>query len=200
MPIAPARDWVESIRAALPELPWVRRDRLQTEWGFTDPEMRDLVAASAVELVAATVEAGAAPGEARSWWTAYLGQQANSRGVSLDELPISPPQVARVIALVGEGKLSAKLARQVIDGVLADDGEPDEIVAARGLAVVSDDSSLQAAVDEALAAQPEVADRIRAGKVQAVGAVVGAVMKATRGQADAGRVRELVLATLGVQG
>ncbi len=199
VPLAPARDWVESIRAALPELPWVRRDRLQDEWGFTDPEMRDLVAASAVDLVAATVAAGASPGDARSWWTAYLGQQANSRGVTLDELPISPAQVARVIALVGAGKLSAKLARQVIDGVLAGEGEPDDIVTARGLAVVSDDSSLQTAVDDALAAQPEIADRIRSGKVQAVGAVVGAVMKATRGQADAGRVRELVLATLGVQ-
>jgi len=84
--------------------------------------------------------------------------------------------------------------------VLAGEGDPDAVIAARGLAVVSDDSSLQKAVDEALAAQPAVADKIRSGKVQAVGAIVGAVMKATRGQADAGRVRELVLTTLDVQG
>ncbi len=161
--------------------------------------MRDLLAADAVDLVEATVAAGATPAEARSWWSAYLGQQANVLGVSLPELAITPVQLARVIALVTEGALNAKLARQVIDGVLAGEGEPDEVVAARGLAVVSDDSALQVAIDEALAAQPAVADRIRGGNLKAVGAIVGAVMKATKGQADAGRVNALVLTTLGVE-
>src|SRR4029077_4951472 len=157
-----------------------------------DMEMRDLVAADAVELVAATVEAGASPAEAKSWWASYLGEQANTLGVSLDQLPITPAQLADVIGKVSSGALTTKLARQVVDGVLAGEGSPDEVIAARGLAVVSDDSALQQAVDDALAALPDVADRLRAGKVQAVGAVVGAVMKATRGQADAARVRELV--------
>ena len=200
VPIAPESDWVEKIRGELPELPWLRRARLQTRWGFTDLEMRDLLAADGIELVAATVEAGASAAEARSWWTSYLGQQANARGVALDELPITPVQVAAVIGKVAEGELTTKLARQVVDGVLAGEGEPDEVIKARGLAVVSDDSALQQAVDQALAAQPGVADKIRAGKVQAAGAIIGAVMKATRGQADAARVRELVLSTLGVQG
>ncbi len=198
VPIAPDPAWVEELRATLPELPWVRRDRLQADWGLTDLEMRDLVAAEAVELVAATVAAGASPAEARSWWSAYLGQKANVAGVSLEELPITPTQVAQVAALVSSGDLNAKLARQVIDGVLAGEGEPADVVKSHGLAVVSDDSALQKAVDDALAAQPDVAERIRSGKVQAVGAVVGAVMKATKGQADAGRVRELVFQTLGV--
>ena len=200
VPIAPETDWVEKIRGELPELPWLRRARLQTRWGFTDLEMRDLLAADGIELVAATVEAGASAAEARSWWTSYLGQQANARGVALDELPITPVQVAAVIGKVAAGELTTKLARQVVDGVLAGEGEPDEVIKARGLAVVSDDSALQQAVDQALAAQPGVADKIRAGKVQAAGAIVGAVMKETRGQADAARVRELVLSTLGVQG
>src|SRR5581483_742005 len=147
----------------------------------------------AIDLVAATVEAGAPSGEARSWWVSYLSQQANTLGVPLDELAITPVQVARVIALVSSGELNNKLARQVVDGVLAGEGEPDEVVAGRGLAVVSDDGALIAAVDEALAAQPDVAEKIRAGKVAAAGAIVGAVMKATRGSADAKRVRELVL-------
>ncbi|MBM9468155.1 Asp-tRNA(Asn)/Glu-tRNA(Gln) amidotransferase subunit GatB [Nakamurella sp. YIM 132084] len=200
VPIAPDREWVEQIRGALPELPWVRRARLQADWGFSDLEMRDLVAADAVGLVEQTVAAGATAAEARSWWSAYLGQQAKTEGVALTELAITPAQLARVITLVNEGALTTKLARQVIDGVLAGDGEPDEVVAARGLAVVSDDGALQAAVDEALAAQPGVADKIRSGKVQAAGAIVGAVMKATKGQADAAKVRELVLRTLGVEG
>ncbi|MGQ0575713.1 MAG: Asp-tRNA(Asn)/Glu-tRNA(Gln) amidotransferase subunit GatB [Pseudonocardia sp.] len=193
VPIAPSPEWVEELRATLPELPWVHRRRIQAEWGLSDAELRDLVNVGALDLIEATVAAGAPIGEARSWWVAYLAQQANTLGVALDELPIAPDQVARVISLVASGSLNNKLARQAVDGVLAGEGSPDEVVAARGLAVVSDDGALIAAVDEALAAQPDVVAKIRAGKTQAAGAIVGAVMKATRGQADAQRVRELIL-------
>jgi aspartyl-tRNA(Asn)/glutamyl-tRNA(Gln) amidotransferase subunit B len=193
VPIAPSRDWVEELRATLPEMPAERRKRIQSDWSLSDLELRDLVNAGAVELVAATVDAGAPSGEARSWWVSYLSQQANNRGVELAELAITPAQVAGVIALVTGGTLTNKLARDVVDGVLAGEGEPDEVVTRRGLAVVSDDTALYAAVDDALSAQPEVADKIRGGKVAAAGAIVGAVMKATRGQADAKRVRELIL-------
>jgi aspartyl-tRNA(Asn)/glutamyl-tRNA(Gln) amidotransferase subunit B len=196
-PIAPSRQWVEELRGTLPELPWARRARIQADWGLTDLELRDLVNAGALDLIAATVAAGASPAEARSWWVSYLSQQANTRQLELADLPITPSQVARVGALVAEGALTNKLARAVVDGILAGEGEPDEIVAARGLAVVSDDSALYAAIDEALAAQPDVAEKIRTGKVAAAGAIVGAVMKSTRGQADAKRVRELVLERVG---
>ncbi len=194
VPIAPTREWIEELRTTLPELPWQRRARVQADWGLSDAELRDLVNAGALELIAATVDAGAPPSEARSWWVSYLTQQANTRDAELAELPITPSQLARVIGMVGGGSLTTALARQVVDGVLAGEGEPDEVVAARGLAVVSDDSQLQAAVDEALAAQPDVAEKIRGGKVTAAGAIVGAVMKATGGKADAKRVRELVVA------
>jgi aspartyl-tRNA(Asn)/glutamyl-tRNA(Gln) amidotransferase subunit B len=193
VPMAPTAEWVEELRATLPEMPWERRRRIQADWQLTDLELRDLVNAGAVDLIAATVDAGATPAEARAWWVSYLSQEANSRGVELAELPITPAQVARVTALVAEGKLTNKLAREVIDGVLAGEGEPDEVVEKRDLAVVSDDSALYSAIDAALAAQPDVADKIRGGKVQAAGAIVGAVMKATKGQADAKRVRELIL-------
>ena len=194
-PVAPDAEWVEQLRATLPELPWQRRARIQADWGVSDEEMRDLRNAGALDLVAATVDAGAPAEQARSWWVAYLSQQANTQGVALAALPITPVQLARVIALVAEGALNNKLARQVVDGVLAGEGEPDAVLAARGLAVVSDDSALQLAVDEALAANPAVAEKIRGGKAAAAGAIVGAVMKSTRGQADAGRVKELVLRT-----
>jgi len=193
VPIAPSAEWVEELRATLPEKPWERRARIQESWGISDEELRDLVNAGALDLIEATVAAGAPAGEARSWWVAYLAQQANTQGVELDRLAITPAQVARVIELVAAGELNNKLARQVVDGVLAGEGEPDEVVEKRGLAVVSDDGPLIAAVDEALAAQPDVAEKIRSGKVQAAGAIVGAVMKATRGQADAKRVRELII-------
>jgi aspartyl-tRNA(Asn)/glutamyl-tRNA(Gln) amidotransferase subunit B len=152
--------------------------------------------ADALDLVAETVAAGASPADARKWWLGELARRANEAGTGLAELAITPADVARVAALVATGALNDKLARQVIDGVLAGEGAPDEVVAARGLAVVSDDGALTAAVDLAIAANPDVAARIREGKVNAAGVLVGAVMKATRGQADAARVRELILARL----
>lgn len=194
VPIAPSREWVEELRLTLPELPWERRARIQKEWNLTDEVLRDLVNAGALDLIIATVEAGAKPDEARPWWVSYLAQQANTRGVELTDLPITPAQVARVIELVNSGALTNKLAREVVNGVLAGEGSPDEVVEKRGLKVVSDDSALEKAVDEALAAQPDVAQKIRDGKIQAAGAIVGAVMKATKGQADAARVREIVVA------
>ncbi|GAA1241099.1 Asp-tRNA(Asn)/Glu-tRNA(Gln) amidotransferase subunit GatB [Prauserella halophila] len=197
VPIAPTREWVDQLRATIPEMPWQRRKRIQDDWNLTDEELRDLVNTGAVDLVAATVDAGAAQADARSWWVQYLNQAATARETELADLAITPAEVARVIALVGSGELTHKLARQVVDGVLDGEGDPDQVIEARGLKVVSDDSALLAAVDEALAAQPDVADKIRGGKVQAAGAIVGAVMKATKGQADAARVRELILERVG---
>ncbi len=196
-PVAPGRDLVERLRGTIPELPWLARKRIQQDWGVSDEVMRDLVNNGAVDLVTATVSHGASSEAARAWWGNFLVQKANETGVAVSDLPISPAQVAAVVKLVDEGKLSNKLARQVIEGVLAGEGEPQAVMTARGLAVVRDDSLIQTAVDEALAANPDVAEKIRGGKVQAAGAIVGAVMKATKGQADAARVRELVLAACG---
>jgi aspartyl-tRNA(Asn)/glutamyl-tRNA(Gln) amidotransferase subunit B len=196
VPVAPPPDWVESIRAGLPELPAARRARLRAEWDFSDQEMTWLHNAGALDLVSETVAAGASPADARKWWLGELAMHANKSGVDLAGLSITPVQVARVAGLVGAGTLNDKLARQVLDGVLAGEGDPDEIVAARGLAVVSDEGELAAAVDAAIAANPDVAAKIRDGKLAAAGALVGAVMKATKGQADAGRARELILQRL----
>jgi aspartyl-tRNA(Asn)/glutamyl-tRNA(Gln) amidotransferase subunit B len=193
-PIAPDADFVEKLRESIPEYPWLQRNRIQQEWGISDEVMRDLVNAGAIDLVAATVEQGASSEAARAWWGNFLVQKANEAGVELDGLNITPAQVAAVVVLVDEGKLSNKLARGVIEGVLAGEGEPDVVMKARGLELVRDDSLIQSAVDDALAANPDVAEKIRGGKIQAAGAIVGAVMKATKGQADAARVRELVLA------
>ncbi|MFB7454635.1 MULTISPECIES: Asp-tRNA(Asn)/Glu-tRNA(Gln) amidotransferase subunit GatB [unclassified Streptomyces] len=198
VPVAPAREWVEELRAGLPELPRVRRNRLREEWAVSEQEMQSILNAGAVDAIVATTEAGADAASARKWWMGELARNANEKGVSLEELPITPADVARVSALVAGGDLNDKLARQVIEGVLAGEGTPDEVVEKRGLKVVSDDSALGAAVDEAIAGNAGIADKIRGGKVAAVGALVGAVMKATRGQADAAKVKDLILEKLGV--
>ena len=196
VPVAPSREWVEQIRASLPEAPASVRARLRTEWNVSALEMDAIVNAGALDLVLRTVAAGASPADARKWWLGELSRRAHDTGTELAALPITPTQVARISELVAAGTLNDRLARDVIDAVLAGEGAPDQVVEARGLAVVSDDSALTATIDEAIAANPEVAAKIRDGKIAAAGVLVGAVMKATRGKADAARVHELILQRL----
>ncbi len=196
VPVAPAVDWVKSIGESLPELPSTRRSRLIESWSLSELEFEALRNAGALDAVEATVAVGASPADARKGWLGELARHANDAGIEVSELPITPAQVARVAELVASGALNDKLARQVIDGVLEGEGTPDEVVAARGLAVVSDDSALLTAIDDAAAANPEVVAKIRSGKVAAAGALIGAVMNTTGGKADARRVRELILERL----
>ncbi|MGC5171133.1 Asp-tRNA(Asn)/Glu-tRNA(Gln) amidotransferase subunit GatB [Microbacterium sp. DT81.1] len=192
LPVVPSAELIAELRAALPEAPADRRRRLKTDWGFTDLEFQDVANGGLLAEIEATVAAGATPAAARKWWTGELTRIANAEGREVADL-VSPADVAAVQKLVEDGTLNDKLARQVLGGVIAGEGTPQQVIDARGLAVVSDDGALIAAIDEALASQPDVLAKIRDGKVQAAGAVIGAVMKAMRGQADAARVRELVL-------
>ncbi|HWS51038.1 MAG TPA: Asp-tRNA(Asn)/Glu-tRNA(Gln) amidotransferase subunit GatB [Microbacterium sp.] len=196
LPVQPAAELIEELRAALPEQPVARRRRLMSEWGFTDLEFQDVRNGGLLDEVEATIAAGAAPAAARKWWTGEISRLANAQDKDAAEL-ITPENVAALQQLIDAGTLTDKLARQVLEGVVAGEGTPQAVVDARGLAVVSDDGALIAAIDEALASQPDVMAKIRDGKVQAAGAVIGAVMKAMKGQADAARVRELVLARAG---
>nr|WP_218001618.1 Asp-tRNA(Asn)/Glu-tRNA(Gln) amidotransferase subunit GatB [Microtetraspora malaysiensis] len=198
LPMAPDREWVASLKADLPELPSVRRGRLQAEWGVSDLDMAAMHNADAIDLVEATVAAGAPAADARKWWMGELARRANEAGKPLAELPITPAEVARVTELVSSGALNDKLARQVLEGVLAGEGSPDDVVAKRGLQVVNDEGELLAIIDKVLAENADAADKVRSGKVAAAGALVGGVMKASRGKADAARARELILEKLGV--
>ena len=192
LPVVPDPALIAQLRAALPEPPAARRRRLKNDWGFTDLEYQDVVNNGLLAEVEATVAAGASPAAARKWWTGELTRIANATGREAADL-VTPAQVAELQRLVESGTLTDKLARQVLEGVVAGEGSPEQVVGARGLAVVSDDAALIAAIDDALAAQPDVLAKIRDGKVQAAGAIIGAVMKAMRGSADAARVRELIL-------
>jgi aspartyl-tRNA(Asn)/glutamyl-tRNA(Gln) amidotransferase subunit B len=196
VPLAPDVTWVDELRTTLPEPPRERRQRLQAEWGLSELDMQSIVNAGAVELISATVAAGATPDAARKWWLGELARRANAEGTDLADLAVTPQHVAALQRLVDDGKLTDKLARTVLDGVLAGEGSPAEVMAGRGLEVVSDTGALTAAVDAAITANPEVAAKVRDGKVAAAGVLVGAVMKETRGQADAKTVRELIIARL----
>jgi aspartyl-tRNA(Asn)/glutamyl-tRNA(Gln) amidotransferase subunit B len=193
VPIAPSREWVEELRATLPEPPAARLDRVSAEWGFSELEMRDVVSAGAVNAIEATVAAGASPQSARKWWLTEIARRANELGVDLENVGVTARQVAEIQALVENGTINDKLARQVFEGVIAGEGSPADVVTARKLAIVSDENALAAAVNEAIDANPDIVDKIKSGKTQAAGALIGSVMKQLRGQADAARVRELIL-------
>ena len=198
VPVAPSLEWIEQLRASLPEAPAAKRARLQESWGITDFEMQTLVNTDALDVIEETVAAGVEQSAARKWWMGEFARSAKEQGIELSQLRVRPADIVRVETLIFEGALTDKMARQVFEGVLAGEGDVDSVIAQRGLVVVSDDASLLAAIDEALAAQPDVAEKIASGKVQAAGAIVGAVMKATQGQADAAKVRALLLDKLGV--
>jgi aspartyl-tRNA(Asn)/glutamyl-tRNA(Gln) amidotransferase subunit B len=197
VPVAPDAAWIEELRAALPERPSLRRKRLKEEWNVPDKEMSAMVNADVLDIVEATVLLGADPTKARSWWLGEISRIANDKEVAVTELSITPANVAEIVALVNKGELTDKLARQVVEGVIAGEGSPAEVVAKRGIKVVSDDGALMAAIEKVCADQPETAQKVRDGHIPAAGALIGAVMKETKGQADAARVRELLLGHLG---
>ena len=197
VPVAPSAELIEKIRATLPEKPSVRRKKLQEAWQVPDKEMAAMINADVLDLVEATVKLGADPTRARGWWLGEIARIANERGIGAAEMPITPADVAEVVSLITTGELTDKLARQVIEGVINGEGRPAEIIEKRGIKVVSDDSALMAAIENAIAAQPDVAEKVRNGHVPAAGALIGAVMKETKGQADAAKVRELLLKHLG---
>ena len=196
VPVVPDSKWIEELRKSLPEKPADRRKRLQSEWSVPEKEMTAMVNAELLDTVEETVKLGADPTKARSWWLGEISRIANEREVLATEL-ISVTAVAQIINLINQGELTDKLARQVVDGVIAGEGTPADVISKRGLKVVSDDGALMKAIEDAIAAQPETAERIRGGNIPAAGALIGAVMKATGGQADAAKVRELLLKHLG---
>jgi aspartyl-tRNA(Asn)/glutamyl-tRNA(Gln) amidotransferase subunit B len=197
VPVAPSSELVERIRASLPEKPSVRRKKLQQEWQVPEKEMAAMINADVLDLVEETVKLGADPTRARGWWLGEIARIANEKAVAASELSINPQDVAEIVALIAQGDLTDKLARQVVEGVINGEGRPAEIIEKRGIKVVSDDSALMAAIEKAIAAQPDVAEKVRGGHIPAAGALIGAIMKETKGQADAAKVRELLLKHLG---
>jgi len=197
VPVAPDAAWIEELRKALPERPSLRRKRLKQEWNVPDKEMAAMVNADVLDIVEATVLLGADPTKARSWWLGEISRIANDKEVSVTELAITPADVAEIVALVNKGELTDKLARQVVEGVIAGEGTPAQVVAKRGIKVVNDDGALMAAIEKVCSEQAETAQKVRDGHIPAAGALIGAVMKETKGQADAARVRELLLGHLG---
>jgi aspartyl-tRNA(Asn)/glutamyl-tRNA(Gln) amidotransferase subunit B len=197
VPVAPDAQWIEKLRAGLPERPSLRRKRLQEQWSVPDKEMAAMINADVLNIVEETVLLGADPTKARSWWLGEISRLANEKDVAITQMEITAKDVAEIVSLVAKGELTDKLARQVIEGVIAGEGTPERVISTRGIKVVNDDGALMAAIEKVCSEQSETADKVRNGHLPAAGALIGAVMKETKGQADAARVRELLLGHLG---
>ncbi len=199
VPIALGADYIEGLRATLPEPPALRRARLRDRFGFSDLDIEQMTNAGVLDLVLAAVAVGAEPGAARALWLNELAPRARERHEPPSALSVSATDVTRILAMLDEGTLTSGLARQVLDGVLAGEGGVEQIVITRELAVVQDDGRLSAAFDLAIAAHPGAAEKVRSGNLGALGPLVGTVMKDMSGKADGAAVRTGLLARLGVE-
>jgi len=198
VPIRVDQAWIDRLAANLPELPTQRRRRLTTQWGIPDATFRDIVNAGALDVIEQTIAAGTTPAAARKWWTGEIARLAHATKVPITEVGVTPQHVVELESLLETGMINDTIARRVLGYVAAGEGHPRDIIAARSLAVVTDDAALTTAVRQAIAAHPEIAQKIRGGKHQAIGALIGPVMQATGGQADAARVRQLLVEHLDI--
>ena len=199
LPVTPDPALLEQLRGQLPEPPVARRRRLREEWALPAMDFQAIVNAGMLDDVEATIALGTSAQAAKKWWLGELSRIANEREAEPRSL-LRPEQVAQLESTVQSGVITDKIARDVLARMIEGEGTPEEIIEKNSMAVVSDDSALLAAIDEALAADPDVMAKIQEGKVQAAGAVIGQVMKALGGQADAKRVRELILERAGQSG
>jgi aspartyl-tRNA(Asn)/glutamyl-tRNA(Gln) amidotransferase subunit B len=194
LPVVISDEWIERVSAEMPELPAHKRVRLQSAWEFSAKDMQDVLNADALTLVEATVNSGTTPHNAKKWWLGELSKLAKESSAALIELAITPENVAEIQKLIDDGKVNDKIARKIITDVINGKGTVAEIVANENLEIVSDDSALKELVKDALAEQPDVAQKLRDGNMQPIGVIIGVVMKKSQGKADAKKVREIILA------
>jgi aspartyl-tRNA(Asn)/glutamyl-tRNA(Gln) amidotransferase subunit B len=200
VPIVPSAALIEEVRSGLPELPSKRRQRFVTDHALSPVDARTIVSdpglADAFEA-AARAYGGPATAIAR-WYLGELAQIANERNIGPHEVGLGAEQLAELQRLVDDGKISISLAKgDVLRKVLETGRSPSEVVASEGLAQISDESELGTIVDEVIEANADVVEQVRGGKGGAINALVGQVMKRTKGQANAQIVQQLLAERLG---
>jgi aspartyl-tRNA(Asn)/glutamyl-tRNA(Gln) amidotransferase subunit B len=193
LPIAPDPAWVEELRAHLPELPAVTRGRLTRDYGLPPAQVAVLIDTGLVGVLDEAVRMGADPGVAANMLTNDLVGWAGANGVDPADAPLPGGDLAELVGLVADGTLSTKLARQVLEALLGGErGGPRAVAEARGLVQISDTAALEEVVRRVIEADPAAAQRVREGNTRAIGALVGAVMRETRGKANPRLVNELL--------
>lgn len=191
-------EWVEELRTSLPELPAASRDRLVTA-GVDPAQAAALVSGGMLAVFDDAVSAGAGARAVGNWLAGDLAGQLSAAGLGIDQSGVTGVQLAELVALIDDGTLSTKLAKQVLETLVAERGarSPKQIAAEEGLQQVSDEGELRAIVAQVVADNADTVDSIRAGNDRAIGALVGQVMKATKGQADPRKTNELLREAIG---
>ena len=194
VPFQPSGEWVESIRATIPELPAARRERFARDYGLGPADIEILTSTTATarwfERAAAAYDGDAK--KVVNWIIADLYGLLNEAGVALTEARIAPEQLAGLVSLVDEGAISGKQAKLVLGGMFESGDDAAAVADRLGLRQVSDAGAIAAAVDEVIAENEEAAAKVRAGQMNTIGFLVGQVMKKTKGQANPGMVNELI--------
>jgi len=190
VPLAPTEEMLSEARAALPELPAEREERYVSELAVPDAQARQLardpeLGAFFEEVLAA--DGGASPGAIANW---VSGEAAASEA--------EPAALASLVAMVEDGKVTTQAAKQVLAKLVSDGGDPAEIAEREGLGAMEDSGELEEIVDRALEAHPEEAQKMKEGGMQAIGPVIGFVMRETKGAADGKEVTALIRAKLGL--
>jgi aspartyl-tRNA(Asn)/glutamyl-tRNA(Gln) amidotransferase subunit B len=201
LPLAIDRQWVEEIRAQMPELPGAKRDRLMVDYGLSLYDAKVLT--SSLELAgyyeAAVAIAGRSNAKAcANWVMVDLAARLNKEEREIGDSPVSAEQLGGLIARIADGTISTNMARKVFDTLWnGEGGSADDIIASQGLQQITDHASLERLIDELLATNATMAAEFRAGKEKAFNALVGQAMKATRGKANPQQVNELLRRKLG---
>ena len=188
--------WVKAIEASLPELPDAKKARFQEQYGLTAYDAGVLISEQAR---ADYYEAAAAGRDAKlvaNWVTNDLAARLTAAGTPISESPIAPDEISELVALIEEGVISSKIAKDVFERMWAGDGRPRAVVEAQGLQQVSDTGALEALVEQLITENPDQAAAVRE-KPQAIGWFVGQVMKATGGKANPGAVNQILRSKLG---
>jgi len=198
IPVAITEELLESARAALPELPAARAQRFESELGL--PADTAKLLAFRTELADYYEEAlatnGAEPVPLANWVTNELTARLGDEDPQASK--VSPAALAQLVGLVASKKVSNAGARQVLDKLVEQGGDPAAIVEAEGLGAMQDEGALDGAIDAALAANPDIAERLRTGDMKPMGVIIGHVMRETKGRADGGEVTRLVRSKLGL--
>lgn len=192
-PIVTSEETIEKYRSELPELPDARRARLEKEYGLSDYDAGIITSSRAMaEYFDAVVATGADPKLAANWIMGDLAKNLNEDGIDITKSPVSAERLGKMIGLIMKDTISGKIAKKVFKEMWTNEDEPEKIVKDKGLVQITDTGAIEAAVDAAIAANPKAVEEYKGGKKKAIGALVGQVMKATRGKANPQMVNKML--------
>lgn len=192
-PIVTSEETIEKYRSELPELPDARCARLEKEYGLSDYDAGIITSSRAMaEYFDAVVATGADPKLAANWIMGDLAKNLNEDGIDIMKSPVSAERLGKMIGLIMKDTISGKIAKKVFKEMWTNEDEPEKIVKDKGLVQITDTGAIEAAVDAAIAANPKAVEEYKGGKKKAIGALVGQVMKATRGKANPQMVNKML--------